>query len=105
MGPQDNSIEFDFETMFDQGEAQYVEVVDGELVLEQMLRDVYYPSGNWVSPIFDTQKDYVLWEWVYGEADFKGLQKYLLHDGDFEDPQCTSSFGGEQWPMFMILTP
>jgi len=93
------SIDFDFEEMFDQGEAQYVEVVNGELVLQEEVRGVYFPSGSWESPIFDTQNEYVFWDWVSGEADFQGMQENLVHDGDFEDPQCTYPFGGIQWPV------
>ena len=99
LNPSQRSIEFNFEEMLDQGEAQNVEVVNGDLVLTEVVRNVYTSSGSWESPIFDTQNDYVFWDWVSGESDFQGMQENLVHDGDFEDPQCTHPFDNFQWPV------
>ncbi len=96
LNPLSREVVFDFDSMFNAGNANNVEVVDGKLMLLNDGFGDYSSEGYWESPVFDTQNEHVFWEWVYSDVDFAGMQENLLHDGDFENPACLA--GGTEAP-------
>lgn len=90
LDPLQRNIDFNFDTLFSLGDSNNLEVVDGSLVLAKDTFNVYYESGYWDSPMFDTQNDYVMWDWVTGDADFAGMQENLIENGDISDVSCVS---------------
>jgi hypothetical protein len=96
LDPLEREINFDFETMFNSGNPHNIVVIDGKLVLNQTPGGEYREQGYWESPIFDTQNEYILWDWVYGEVDFAGMQENLINNGGFENISC--DVGGNPSP-------
>ena len=99
LDPEARNLTIDFDQLFSLGNATNVEVVDGSLVLAKKDNSNYYLQGEFLTPVFDTQNEYVMWDWVYADVDFKGMQENLLDDGDFETLNCTQWFDGSLVPI------
>jgi len=84
-------FDIDFPTMFSLGEANNIELGDGGLMLAKDPYGNFEQQGYWISPEFDTQNEHVLWDWVYADVDFNGMQENLWRDQSFENPACYSS--------------
>lgn len=92
LSPEQRSLTIDFSSISG-GENHNTEIVNGELVLSNK-NDVFSSEGYWISPVYDTQNQYVMWDWVYEEVDYSGMQENLIDNGDFEE-LCTNSNGDE----------
>lgn len=80
-------LDFDFDVLFSHGRSSNVVLNNGAINLNKDSSG-FYSNGYWESPVFDTQNEYILWDWVDASVDFNGMQENLLQDGSFEDHSC-----------------